>query len=170
MARCRNGFLAFVGAEYIGFGLAGLAAVLLKSSALLLLVGFIAMLALVTPTEWMFEYGSAAFCHGAGRACSQDASEMAQGQGVVTAMCMLSIAGGTLGLLGAYTESRKAGRAIWILLSALSAAVALWNAALLHFGTGFGAFFAGVPALLAAAYGLATWFAFRKRDDYDQCN
>lgn len=156
-----RGFLRFVGFEYVAVGLAGLAAVHSGSFWFMVGCGEAALFLLVVPELSVMEYGIQASCFGqpsGSWGCNLEPAEIQHAQLAITALCVASILGGLAGIWAASTKDKEAGRAVWLVLVAISVAVGLWDLRLVFAG----AYFLGCwrSALWAGAYVTAysRWF------------
>src|SRR5262245_14253226 len=123
-------FLQFVGSEYVALGIFGLAALYSGSRNLLVLTALLVPFLLVVPLAPVLENGIQASCYGEPRApwgCNLEIGEIQHARAILTLLCIISIAGGWLGIWGARTHRRRAGRMVWLTLTVVSIAVALWN-------------------------------------------
>jgi hypothetical protein len=100
------------------------------SSGLLVWSGLGSSLLLVTPVALTEENGIQASCFEQPRAawgCNLDTNVIQGARAVLMALCVTSTIGGLLGIWAASTRNKRVGHVIWLTLTGISAAVALWN-------------------------------------------
>ena len=149
-------FLWFVGIKYVAMGVAGLLALRSGSFWFLVGCGVAALFLLAIPRIAILQYGIPATCFeqdGGSGGCNLDAAEIQHAHLVITAFCVTSILGGLAGIWAVTTKDKQAGRAVWLLLVAVSVAIGLWNLSPLVLGS-FGELFLASwsSALWALAY------------------
>jgi hypothetical protein len=168
MRRFAGGFLRFVGLEYIALGLIGLAALFEPSGNLLGLPALGMSLLLVAPLPLTMENGLHASCFersGRTGGCNLDPAVIEHARTVLIVLCVLSLLGGLLGVWGASTRNKRAGQAVWLTLTAISVAVALWNLKWFFFDSfASNPLIGAVSAFWALTYAAAYLRALRNAD------
>jgi hypothetical protein len=167
MGTLGKGFLRFVGLEYVALGVIGLVALGSGSRNSLAFCGLVTPFLLVAPLALVVENGIQAGCFGQPRApwgCNLGTYEIQQARSILMVLCIISIAGGALGIWGAWTQRRSAGRIAWLVLTVISVAVALWNLEWFIFDSFSTNPLIGPTSMLwAAAYAFASFQSFRKQ-------
>jgi hypothetical protein len=116
--------------EYVALGMVGLIGLFLPSSKLLTLCGWVNRFFAGSSTGFMYGLwmaGNVFWATARSLGMQFGCRRVQHVRAMLVGLCIVSLVGGLLGIWGVSTQNQKLGHAIWLILSMVSAAVALWN-------------------------------------------